>query len=245
MNFFKQLLPLTLFAVIACEPINSKEEALDSTALFDQKPVRSEGWTLEGQNTTRFDGLNLTATPSSQSDGLSQQEIILNNSSMSKVFPALSGLEAGTLRMQFQIPKKSPSGFKVEMSFLTGIGLASEVRLTEAGLTAKCGHLNLNDALPTVSVAKVLELSTDYELRILRSATQMSVVLDNEVLIKDLECSGVQDSNEEPRNAGQFSLKLFSQLPVEPISWTANEMLLHENQFLVKRITIYKDSDLE
>lgn len=236
---------MLLFAIIACEPINSKEEALDSTALFDQKPVRSEGWTLEGQSTARFDGLNLTATPSSQSDGLSQQEIVLNNSSMTKVFPALAGLETGTLRIQFQIPKKSPSGIKVEMSFLTGIGLPSEVRITDAGITAKCGHLNLNDALPTASVAKVFDLSKDYEIRILRNSTQMSVLLDNEVLIKDLACLGAQDPNDEPRNAGQFKLTLFSQLPLEPTTWTANQMLSHENQFLVKRITVYKDSDLE
>jgi len=245
MNFSKLLLPILLFAVTACEAINSKEDALDSTALFDQKPVRSEGWTLEGQSSARFDGLNLIATPGSQSDGLSRQEIILNNSSMTKVFPALSGLETGTLRLQFQIPKKSPSGIKVELSFLTGIGLPSELRITEAGLTAKCGHLNLNDVLPTASVAKVFELSKDYEIRILRNATQMSVVLDNVVVIKDLECSGAQDPNEDPRSAGQLKLTLFSQLPIEPITWTANEMRLHENQFLVKRITVYKDSDLE
>ncbi|MEZ4814065.1 MAG: hypothetical protein R3A80_02515 [Bdellovibrionota bacterium] len=244
MNLRFSILAL-LFTAIACEPIGTQDDALDPDALFDQKPVRSEGWEVEGQSSARYDGLNLSTTPTSQSDGLSQQELSINNVRMTKKIVALSGQESGTLRLQFNLPKIAQSGLRFELSFLTGLGLASEVRLTQTGLTAKCGSLNLNDGLASASASKVLEARVDYEIRILREASKMSVLLDDEVLIKDLACTGLQNVTDDPRSFGSVSMVLYSQVPSEPLTWTAADMLLHESQFLVKRITVYKDLVIE
>lgn len=239
------LFSLTFAGLIACEPINKKEDALDTSAVFDQKPLRTEGWTVEGQNSAAFDGINLSTAPSSKSDGVSQQEFSPNNASLFKKFLALNGSSSGTLRLKFALPKVSQTAMRFDISFATGLGLPSELRLTEGGITAKCGYLNLNDGSETKSHAIKFEALKDYEVRIVRTSASMSVLLDKEVVVKDMACTALQDSNEEPRSAGHVKLTLFSQIPSEPLTWTAADMLLYQSEILLKRVTVYKDVRFE
>lgn len=238
-------LPLLVVGFVACEPIGKKEDALDSSAVFDQKPLRAEGWTVEGQSSAAFDGMILSTAPSSKSDGVSQQEFSPNNASMFKKFLALNGSSEGTLRLKFSFPKLSQSAIRFDISFATGLGLPSELRITDSGLTAKCGYLNLVDGAETISHAKKFEALKDYEIRIVRTASSMNVLLDKEVVVKDLACTTLQDANEEPRSAGHLKLTLFSQIPSEPMTWKASDLLLYQSQILLKRVTIYRDTRLD
>lgn len=240
----KNPLILLAFGVLACEPMG-QEQALDKTAIFDQKPVRAEGWKVEGQSSTTFNGMQLSAASTTSSDGLTRQEVNPAITKMAKAFPALESSETGTLRMSLQFPKFSKNGLRFEVSFATGVGLPSDLRISEAGITAKCGSLSVNDSLEIRSEALSFEINREYEFRVVRTAEFLTMLVDNVALIKDLPCLGQQDPNEEARTSGFVEMTLHSPIPTDVTTWTTNELLSNESQVLLNRVTVYKEAKVK
>ena len=237
---------LALGAMVGCEPAGQKEEPLDERAIFDHRVVRDEGWTVEGEKSNKFDGLQLSTVPSLKTDGSTKQEINLQNASMNKSIPELNGQETGTARMKFSIPKIPKTGFRFDVSFATGAGLPVELTVTNSGIKAKCGYIATPEGtdMPVKAVR-------DYELRIIRKTNSALVSLalveadegkNTSALIPSLNCEATQNADNAPRSAGWLKITLFAQQPEEQKGrLSLLDFAQYESTLLMKRIRVYKD----
>src|SRR5687768_8181786 len=96
------LAPVAVLLFAACDPA-SLENGVDPTAVFDQKPMRSQGWKVEGQSSNTGLGLTLTTAPTAQRDGVSQQELLLPDAKITKTIQALTNNDVGTANLIFSV----------------------------------------------------------------------------------------------------------------------------------------------